>query len=588
MRLRRAVVLGALALLAPVLARAEFTSLELTPANGLLHPAPAHPKGNLQIRFAADTTGTARLSGTGLPTPVAVDYPTAGATATITLPANAISAINEWLPLELRIVTAAEGDEASEAVTTVRVAVDATRPPPPTDVRTYPANQGLVVVWTGGIPDPPPFTTNVEKYVIYWSTRDLAAALPVSVESGRGTVPEPLPAGVTAVTVSFTDNHLLEGLVNGQPTWVAVEAIDHVGWRSGVAVDGDGRVIAATGTPVETKHLGELAGIDDRCFVVTAAFGDGRSPWVASYRDFRDGFLAALPGGPALIEAYYRASPRWSAQLKEHPSLRRIVRAALMAATPLVWLAAALGPGGGLLLAGAVVLAARRRRAAAAGMLALALGALPTPASAAQAWSLRVSPFFPQDAVVDPGVSASYADVYGRYGTWRIDAEYVWSPLDRYVGQLGFGGRAGIALDEGRALAADPASGGLVRSAEKTRMIFAPLSLLTRWRGQWIEGQPVVPVLSGGLDFVPFQETRETGAEALQNFAFGWHGEAQLELLLDWMDRMAAAYMDDNYGITDTFIYGGWQISRIDDFGRPGTYDLSQQGWTVGIRFILR
>ena len=78
----------------------------------------------------------------------------------------------------------------------------------------------------------------------------------------------------------------------------------------------------------------------------------------------------------------------------------------------------------------------------------------------------------------------------------------------------GHGG--GIALDEGRALAADPASGGLVRSAEKTRMIFAPLSLLTRWRGQWIEGQPVVPVLSGGLDFVPFQETRETGAEALQ------------------------------------------------------------------------
>ena len=587
MTVRRTVLASAMVLLAPVLARAEFTSLALDPADGILNPAVAHSEGTLEIRFSAETTGTARLSGSGLPTPVTVDYPTAGATATISLGADALSSINEWLSLELRIATSDEGDDASEPVTTVRVAVDATRPPPPTDVRSYPANQGLVVAWTGGIPDPPPFTTNVEKYILYWATSDLAAALPVSVESDRGTVPNPLPAGVTAVTVPFTDNHLLEGLVNGQSTWVAVEAVDHVGWRSGLAVDDDGRVIAAVGIPIETKHLGELAGIDDRCFVVTAAFGDGRSPWVASYRDFRDGFLRRLPGGESLIASYYAASPAWSAWLVEHPAARRTMRALLVVATPLVWLAAALGPWSGLARVGAVVIVRRRRRGTLPLAAVLLLG-LPTPGLAAQAWSLRVSPFFPESAVVDPGVPASYADVYGPYGTWRIDAEYVWSPLEKYIGQLGFGGRAGIAMDEGRALAADPSTGGLTRSAESTRLIFAPLSLLGRWRGQWVEGQPVVPVLSGGLDFVPFQESRETGDDALQNFAWGWHAEAQLELVLDWMDRSAAAYMDENYGITDTFLYGGWQISRIDDFGSPQSYDLSQQGWTVGIRFILR
>ncbi len=587
MRLSRAVLASALALLAPALARAEFTSLTLNPADGILNPDAAHAEGTLEIRFSAESTGTARLSGTGLPTPLTVDYPTAGATATINLGADALSSINEWLSLELRIATSAEGDDASEPVTTVRVAVDATRPPPPTDIRAYPANQGLVVAWTGGIPDPPPFTTNVEKYILYWATSDLAASLPVSVESGRGSVPSPLPSGVTAVTISFTDNHLLEGLVNGQSTWIAVEAVDHVGWRSGLAVDDQGRVIAAVGTPVETKHLGELAGIDDRCFVVTAAFGNGRSPWVASYRDFRDDFLRRLPGGASLIDAYYAASPAWSAWLIEHPSARAIVRGLLVVATPLVWLAAAFGPWSGLVFVGALVFVRRRRRGVLP-LAALVLFGLPTPTLAAQAWSLRVSPFFPEDAVVDPAVPASYADVYGPYGTWRIDAEYVWSPLDRYIGQLGFGGRVGIALDEGRALAADASTGGLTRSAETTRMIFAPLSLLGRWRGQWVEGQPVVPVLSGGLDFVPFQESRKTGDEALQNFAWGWHGEAQLELGLNWMDRTASAYMDENYGIADTFLYGGWQISQIDDFGRPGTYDLSQQGWTVGIRFILR
>jgi hypothetical protein len=308
---------------------------------------------------------------------------------------------------------------------------------------------------------------------------------------------------------------------------------------------------------------------------------------VAAYRDFRDGFLRRLPGGDALIDAYYEASPAWSAWLVEHPTVRSTVRGLFFVATPFVSLAAALGPWSGLALVGAIVLVRRRRRGTLP-LAALILLSMPAPSLAAQAWSLRVSPFFPEGAVVDPGVPAAYADVYGPYGTWRIDAEYVWSPLEQYIGQLGFGGRVGIAMDEGRALAADPSTGGLTRSAESTRLIFAPLSLLGRWRGQWVEGQPVVPVLSGGLDFVPFQESRETGDDALQNFAWGWHAEVQLELVLDWMDRSAAAYMDENYGITDTFLYGGWQISRIDDFGSPQSYDLSQQGWTVGIRFILR
>lgn len=571
-------------LTAPGLARGAFTSVELSPADGYLNPDPNHGDGRLTIRFAAEETGTARLSGTRLAAPIEVDYASSGATATITLPADAILSINEVVQLELRIVTPATDDEATEPVTTVRAAVDATRPPVPTDVRTYGANRALVVSWSGGIPDPPPFTSNVEKYIVYWSSVDLAEVLTVTIQGDRGAVPATLPTAVSSVTVNFTDNYLLEGLQNGVPVWVAVEAIDHVGWRSGLEIDDKGKVVAATGTPVETRHLGELAGIDDRCFVVTAAFGARQSPWVAVYRDFRDRFLLRLPGGETLVEAYYRRAPRWSAWLREHPMARQAARAVLIVTSPVAALAAATGPLGGLLLGAALVMARCRRRAATVLALIATLGA-PEAIYAAQAWALRVAPFFPENAVVDPGVGVSYADAYGPYGTWRIEAEYVWSPLDT-IGHLGFGGRAGFATDEGRALASS--TGGVIKSGEKTRLLYAPFSLLARYRGQWMENQPVVPVIGGGLDLIAFQENRESSDEAMQNFAYGWHAEAQLELLLDWMERSAAAFMDENYAITDTLLYGGWQYSRTDDFGQPHSYDLSQQGWTVGLRFILR
>ena len=65
------------------------------------------------------------------------------------------------------------------------------------------------------------------------------------------------------------------------------------------------------------------------CFIATAAYGTPAAADIDVLRDFRDRYLAATLPGRAFIAAYYRASPRLAAQLRERPGARAAVRVGL-------------------------------------------------------------------------------------------------------------------------------------------------------------------------------------------------------------------------------------------------------------------
>ena len=102
------------------------------------------------------------------------------------------------------------------------------------------------------------------------------------------------------------------------------------------------------------------------CFIATAAFGSYDHPTVRVLRKFRDQFLAPMPGGKAIIGAYYRVGPTLAAALDDRPALRSATRGMLSAFAAATVPLSALGPLLTLLLGvgivGAVVIGVRRRR----------------------------------------------------------------------------------------------------------------------------------------------------------------------------------------------------------------------------------
>jgi hypothetical protein len=69
-----------------------------------------------------------------------------------------------------------------------------------------------------------------------------------------------------------------------------------------------------------------------RCFIATAAYGTPMAEEIGILRKFRDEYLLTNPVGATLVEFYYRTSPPIAQFITEHPSLKPIVRAALLPA----------------------------------------------------------------------------------------------------------------------------------------------------------------------------------------------------------------------------------------------------------------
>jgi len=92
------------------------------------------------------------------------------------------------------------------------------------------------------------------------------------------------------------------------------------------------------------------------CFIATAAYGTPMAEEIESLREFRDGYLLTNPLGQALVDLYYRVSPPIAEFITEHPSLKPVVRAALVPAVAMSTIAVNTTPAEKIAIAGLLAL----------------------------------------------------------------------------------------------------------------------------------------------------------------------------------------------------------------------------------------
>jgi len=92
------------------------------------------------------------------------------------------------------------------------------------------------------------------------------------------------------------------------------------------------------------------------CFIATAAYGTPMAKEIQTFREYRDEYLLTNPLGQSLVDVYYSISPPMAEFIAEHPSLKPIVRTALVPVVAMSTIAVNTTPAEKAAIAGLLVL----------------------------------------------------------------------------------------------------------------------------------------------------------------------------------------------------------------------------------------
>ena len=113
----------------------------------------------------------------------------------------------------------------------------------------------------------------------------------------------------------------------------AVTGYRFTGWSGDVGTVDDISDAATTITMDGSYSImASFSAVGLQCFIATAAYGTPMAEEIQSLREFRDEYLLTNAVGRALVALYYRVSPPIAEFITEHPSLKAIVRIALLPA----------------------------------------------------------------------------------------------------------------------------------------------------------------------------------------------------------------------------------------------------------------
>jgi hypothetical protein len=410
---------------------------------------------------------------------------------------------------------------------------------------------------------------DLKKFKLYYATHSGAVAADYD-GTGADEGDSPIDAG--------TDHEVtVKGLENGVTYYFRVMAVDDAGAESPLSEED-------SGTPARVNGLTDLEGESGNCFVATAAFGDYDAPEVRVLRRLRDEVLAENAAGRAFVAFYYRVSPPLASFIARHDGLRVAARAALFPAVAgsTAWLAVPKDARPWLLiapllaaLATAMVLLGRRHRSLALVLLAPAL-LVSAPRAEAASSPIRFSAGL-RAAFLVPGIS-TFEEVYDAtfMMTYGLSFGYKLVKDFEIVGEASYG------LKDGRGVTA--AGNG---TAEKYRLHLAPVSLSLLYRLKFYEDQPVVPYLGGGATYLYFHEERTEDPDVKTNGTkWGWQAFGGVQILLDWMDKRAASYMETDYGINNVYLVYEFRYQGLDNFApdKEGL-DLTSMLHTLGLLF---
>lgn len=162
------------------------------------------------------------------------------------------------------------------------------------------------------------------------------------------------------------------------------------------------------------------------------------------------------------------------------------------------------------------------------------------------------------------------------------------------AGPLGVGTQIGFFRDKAQALIAVPTDPNSIRSdADDTTFTLIPLSLLLTYRFELLADRfnvPFVPYAKGGLAYGVFWNrsgsgnlARNSRGDIARGGVPGWQANLGGMLRLDFIEPGTAKKLDRLTGINHTYIFGEYQISRMDNFGRGQVLNLGDSTWFAGL-----
>lgn len=162
------------------------------------------------------------------------------------------------------------------------------------------------------------------------------------------------------------------------------------------------------------------------------------------------------------------------------------------------------------------------------------------------------------------------------------------------AGPLGIGVQAGFFRDKAQALIAEPMEGENLRSsADTTTFGMLPLALLLSYRLEILPDRlrvPLVPYAKAGLAYSLYwiksgsgNIARNSRGEAGRGGVPGFQVNAGAMLRLDFLEPSTAKKLDNVTGINHTYLFGEYQLSRVNNFGAGLVPSLGDSTWFAGL-----
>lgn len=181
----------------------------------------------------------------------------------------------------------------------------------------------------------------------------------------------------------------------------------------------------------------------------------------------------------------------------------------------------------------------------------------------------------------------------GFYGAIAFEWQFV-----KLAGPLGVGFQWSMFRDKAQALLAEPTDDAVRSEADSTRFATMPLALQLVYRFELLADRVRVPLVpyakfgvnysfwwskNGNGDISTIKDANDKVIDKARGGAWGFQGNFGGMLRLDWLERGEARNLDRTTGINHTYLFGEYQFSRVNNFGRKNSINLGDGTWLLGL-----
>lgn len=200
---------------------------------------------------------------------------------------------------------------------------------------------------------------------------------------------------------------------------------------------------------------------------------------------------------------------------------------------------------------------------------------------------LRFGGYYPR---VDNELSGGtpYKSVFGDSPKFYIGLELDWQALRiPYVGTIGPGLGWGFTESSATALV----SGTETESGVDTSLTIMPMQLMAVIRVDELMRRtdfPLVPYAKFGFGFATWSASTTSGVSNVggvegRGTTWGTHLALGGMIALNWIDRSAAASMDEQSGVNHAYVFGEWMNAMLSGIGSRPQMDVGSSSWVLGV-----